>query len=77
MNKVRRKALTAITESLENLKGELEELRDEEQEYLDNMPESLQSSEKYYAAENATTTMDEGINNFCDVVDSINEVIES
>lgn len=53
MNAKRRKALRAIItklEKLENLKSEiqeqLEEIMDEEQENLDNMPYSLQESER-------------------------------
>lgn len=53
MNKIRRKALRAIITKLEELetirsaiREELEEIMDEEQEALDNMPESLQESER-------------------------------
>ena len=53
MNKIRRKALAEIItklEELENLRSEiaerLEAVMDEEQEALDNMPESLQESER-------------------------------
>lgn len=53
MNKIRRKALEAIITRLEELetlrsaiREELEEIMDEEQEALDNMPESLQDSER-------------------------------
>ena len=41
MNKVRRKALETVNSKLFELKEELDSLKDEEQEYLDNMPESL------------------------------------
>ena len=53
MNKIRRKELAKIVEKLEALDAlraeiqeELEAVMDEEQEALDNMPESLQDSEK-------------------------------
>lgn len=53
MNKIRRKALRDIIKQLgelENLRSEiaerLEEIMDEEQEALDNLPDSLQESER-------------------------------
>lgn len=53
MNKIRRKELASIVAKLEALdalrleiKDELEAVMDEEQEALDNLPESLQESER-------------------------------
>jgi ATP-dependent helicase/DNAse subunit B len=53
MNKLRRKELTRIIEKLERLealrleiKDELEAVLEEEQEAFDNLPESLQESER-------------------------------
>ena len=69
MNNVRRKKLAGIVSSLESAQELLEELRDEEQDYLDNMPESLQSSDKYSIREEAIENMESAI-------DSINEVID-
>ena len=42
MNKVRRKKLQAIIDQLEELKGSLEDLQAEEEEYRDNIPENIQ-----------------------------------
>ena len=69
MNQKRRKAiaeeearLTALIEEIDSIKDNLEALRDEEEEYKDNMPESLQYSEKAEtseaAIENLTTVID-------------------
>ena len=63
MNNPRRKSLEELSNKVEDLKSDLESLRDEEQEYLENMPESLQSSEKHDMAENAVSAMDEAIDN--------------
>ena len=41
MNKLRRKNLQEIIDQLEELKGCLEDLAEEEEEYRDNMPENL------------------------------------
>lgn len=51
MNKQRRKSLNKLIEKLEEVKSDLESLKDEEEEYRDNMPENLQGSERYEKAE--------------------------
>ena len=57
MNKARRKAYDKIADQIavliskvEDLKSELETIRDEEQEYYDAMPESFQNGDKGQAA---------------------------
>ena len=73
MNKPRRKALEKIAETLNELYEELESLRDEEQDYMDNMPENLQGSERYEAAENAVGYMDDALDRLGDTISSIEE----
>ena len=51
MNKARRKAIEKVVSDLYDIQSAVEELRDEEQEYLDNIPENLQGSERYELAE--------------------------
>ncbi len=46
MNKPRRKALQDIIDQLEELKGSVEDLQSEEEEYRDNMPENLPTTLK-------------------------------
>ena len=46
MNKARRKWLADVYAAIENAKDELEQIRDEEQDAYDNMPESLQDTER-------------------------------
>ena len=46
MNKTRRKRLAEAAELLEQARDILEEVKDEEQEAHDNLPESLQQSER-------------------------------
>jgi len=53
MNKQRRAALGKLQERINELKTEAEALRDEEQDAFDNMPESLQESERGEAAQEA------------------------
>jgi uncharacterized coiled-coil DUF342 family protein len=68
MNKDRRKAivlaaveLAKAKEIIESVKDDLETLRDEEQEYYENMPEAFQYADKGYAAEEAITAFNEAI----------------
>lgn len=41
MNKARRMRLIAVQSKLSDLKAEIEQIRDEEQEAYDNLPEGL------------------------------------
>lgn len=61
MNKDRRKQLDVISQILANAREQIEALRDEEQDYYDNMPEGIQSGEKGEAAEAAVSAMDDAI----------------
>ena len=59
MNKSRRKKIEAIKNLLSTIQTDLEEIRDEEQEAYDNLPESMQDGEKgekmYEAIDNLET----------------------
>lgn len=68
MNKVRRKQLDEVIAKIEEAKELLDVLREEEEEYRDNMPENLQGSEKYQMA-------DEAIDNMDCAIDSLEEAI--
>ncbi len=59
MNKQRRKDLLDVAESLQEALDRLSEVRDEEQEAFDNMPESLQYGSRGDAMQDAIDTMDE------------------
>lgn len=69
MNKTRRMQIDEVIAKLEEAKEILEVLGEEEQEYLDNMPESLQMSEKGDKAQ-------EAIDNLEGAVSSLEEAIE-
>ncbi len=59
MNKVRRKELARVVDLLDRARDLLETIRDEEQEAFDNLPESIQCSERGEAMENCISTMEE------------------
>ena len=54
MNNTRRKRIDAVMQKLEELSEELEALKEEEEESYDNLPESLQESERCEAMQEAT-----------------------
>lgn len=70
MNKARRKALDEVISKIEEAKELLENLQAEEEEYWDNMPENLQGSERYEAA-------DAAVDNMSSAVDALDEAISS
>ncbi len=72
MNNTRRKAIMKIAERLEELKTDFELLRDEEQEAFDNMPESIQESERGEHVENIIYNMDEVLENLESAFDTMN-----
>lgn len=57
MNKQRRKALAEVLEKIEVARALLEDIAGEEEDYKDNIPENLQTSDRYQQAENACTNM--------------------
>ena len=59
MNKVRRKAIEKIADRLIELEMEFETLYDEESDYLDNIPENLQSGERYEMVEDTVFQMEQ------------------
>ena len=59
MNKVRRKELSHVVDLLDQARDLLETIRDEEQEAFDNLPESIQCSERGETMEDYISTMEE------------------
>ncbi len=59
MNQGRRVQLEALAEKLRNIHEVLQEVRDEEEEALTNMPDSLQAGDKGQVMADAVESMDE------------------
>lgn len=76
MNKDRRKRLAAIAETIEEQMSELEYVRDEEQEAFDNLPESLQYSDRGSEMEDGISEIDDIYNDLEDIRDRIQELCE-
>ena len=62
MNKTRRRSIQQIIDHLTELKEHIDLLRDEEQEAYDNLPESLQESERGEAMSTAIYQMIKTLN---------------
>lgn len=69
MNKKRRQCIDAVILKINNLQDIIEELQQDiediaadEQDYLDNIPENLQASERYETGENAVENLEAAIN---------------
>ena len=84
MNAPRRKKLQAIIEAIEELKSQLEdqqtdleELKDEEMEYFENIPENLQSSERYERAETSSSALEEAYDTLYNLISSLEDVTSS
>lgn len=70
MNNTRRKALNEIKDKIDDLRIDLEQLLEEEQDYRDSIPENMQGGERYERAE-------EACDNLSDAIDCMEEIISS
>ncbi len=73
MNKIRRKSLRDIIDQLEELRDALDTLKEEEEEYRDNIPENMQGSERYEIAEAACDNLDSAVDSLDEVISYIEE----
>lgn len=76
MNNVRRANIRKVIELLDDARVLLDEIKEEEEEYRDNMPENLTGSERYEKADEAVCTMEEIVDGLEEYVSSLEEVIE-
>ncbi len=76
MNKQRRKEIDNLISDAIRLETSIEDLLDEEQDYLDNIPENLQSSDKAEIAENAISCLEEALSNIQDLLDNLSEAMD-
>jgi len=61
LNKSRRERLNAALVKLQQVEQSIDRIKDEEQDCMDNMPENLQSSDRYRAMENAVDHLEDAI----------------
>ena len=73
MNDKRRKEIKAIRDKLGELLSRLETLRDDEQAAFDAIPENLAGSQRYEAAEEAVTNLDDACENLDSVLEQLDD----
>jgi hypothetical protein len=56
--------LTMLTELVSRIRDQIEQVRDDEQEYLDSMPDGLKNSDRGTASESAIAALDQALNEF-------------
>ena len=71
VNEARREELTKFHDTVLEVKKQLAMLHNEEEEYMDNIPENLQCSERYVRAETAADALDSAMSSLEDVLDYI------
>lgn len=70
MNKTRRKQIIKAIEMLNTANDFIESIRSDEEDYMNNIPENLQNSDRYYIA-------DEAVSNLEDAISDIESAIEN
>lgn len=76
MNNTRRKNLRELIEKTEGIKSEIEEIRTEEEEYYNNMPEAFQDGEKGDRAQTVIEYLDEAMTAAGDVIENLTSATE-
>lgn len=74
MNKNRRKEIREQIKSLEIIKGKLESILSDEENYFENMPENLQGSMRGEQSEEVIDIMYEVIDTLQSVCESLEEI---
>lgn len=75
MNNKRREQLNNVVLKLQSLEQEISNIYDDESEYLENMPENLQSSERYEASERACDTLSDTTDDIDELIKNLQEII--
>ena len=72
MNNDRRARIQALINKLEDIKEDIDSIKEEEQEYYDNMPESIQAGERGDKAQEAIDNLDYAYSQ----IDEVREYLE-
>ena len=76
MNNTRRKSLRELIEKTEGIKQEIEEIKTEEEEYYNNMPEAFQDGEKGDRAQTVIEYLDEAMTAAGDMIENLTSAAE-
>ena len=75
MNNNRRARIQALIDKLEGIKEDIDFIKDEEQEYYDNMPESIQAGERGDKAQEAIDNLESTLDYLNDVTGFLEEAL--
>lgn len=73
MNNERRKRLTVLSQQLAELKDDVQAVLDEEEEAFNNLPESLQNSERGDTMQTAIAALDAAVDALEEASDQLTE----
>ena len=76
MNKERRKEIKSLMTRLEELKDEIDSIRQDEADYMDAIPENLMYSAVYMKAEDAVNNLDNAIACIEEAMESLDTAME-
>lgn len=77
MNAARRKRLEKVISTLENMLDEIDNVKNEEMEAFENLPEGLQESERGEQMRDNAYNLDMAWNDLDNVIEQIREVVEA
>lgn len=76
MNANRRARIAKVVASLEALRSEIEELATDERDAFENMPESLQDSDRGQQSSAAADALESADSDVQSIIDSLTEITE-
>lgn len=76
MNKERRKMLQDIIDKLDEQRLEIESVQEEEQEAYDNLPESIQYSERGETMSENIDELESAVSDLEDIISTLQEIVE-
>ena len=76
MNKSRRAKINKLLEELEYINSEIESIKCDEQDAYDNLPESIQGSDRGQQMEEYVDSLDEAWESMQSAIDTLTEIAE-
>lgn len=74
MNKNRRQKLRQIVDALQSIVNDLDDIKMEEDEARNNMPENLEGSEIYEESENCSDVLEDVMSDLNEIMGNISEI---
>lgn len=75
MNAQRRKRIDALIVKMQEISTEIEELQSEERDAFDNLPESIQYSERGEQMERSADSLEEAQSDIDSIINNLEEII--